>query len=84
MRTTLVSGATGGIGRAVCAKLAANGDRLILSARSEQRLQDLAAALPPSPIGAHECLAADMADEHSLEGFEASSPPLEPASTALC
>lgn len=70
MKTTLVSGATGGIGQAVCARLAAAGDRLILSARSDDRLRDLAASLPPSSLGPHEWIAADMADEASVSRLE--------------
>lgn len=71
MRTTIVSGATGGIGRAVCARLAAAGDRLILSARSDDRLRTLATSLPVSQLGPHEWFAADMEDEASVSEFEA-------------
>lgn len=52
----VVLGATGGIGAALCERLAARGDHLTIAARGETRLQDLAASL-----GAH-AMALDAAD----------------------
>lgn len=46
VRTCLVTGAGRGIGRAVAHRLAAEGDRVALTARSADQLREVAAALP--------------------------------------
>ncbi|HEX5742254.1 MAG TPA: SDR family oxidoreductase [Pilimelia sp.] len=46
MTTTVITGATGGIGAAVAADLAARGDRLVLCGRDPRRLAAAAAAWP--------------------------------------
>ncbi|GGK08492.1 hypothetical protein GCM10010123_43040 [Pilimelia anulata] len=47
MTTSLITGATGGIGAAIAADLAARGDRLLLCGRDPDRLRAALAALPP-------------------------------------
>ncbi|MGZ5336143.1 MAG: SDR family NAD(P)-dependent oxidoreductase, partial [Solirubrobacterales bacterium] len=42
----LLSGATGGLGRAIASGLAARGAALVLSSRREAELRELAASLP--------------------------------------
>jgi short-subunit dehydrogenase len=60
----LLSGATGGLGRAVAEALAAEGAKLVLSARREQELEALARSLPGN---AHEVIVADLAEEGAAE-----------------
>ena len=47
----ILTGATGGIGRALAARLSAAGVRLLLTARNAQQLEQLAASLPGEAIG---------------------------------
>jgi short-subunit dehydrogenase len=71
-RKTLLTGATGGLGRAIAAAMAGGGARLILSGRKAEALEALAAELPgdghrvvPSDLaepGAAEKLAAEVGD----------------------
>lgn len=58
-RKALLTGATGGLGRAIAQALAERGARLTLSARSPAALEALAAELPG---GGHEVLPADLAE----------------------
>ena len=58
-RTALLTGATGGLGGAIAKALAAEGAKLILSARKVEALEELAAGLPGS---GHRVLAADLAE----------------------
>jgi NAD(P)-dependent dehydrogenase (short-subunit alcohol dehydrogenase family) len=57
-KTVLLTGATGGLGRAMSAELAARGASLRLSGRREADLEDLLATLPGE---GHRALAADLA-----------------------
>ncbi|WP_426122830.1 SDR family NAD(P)-dependent oxidoreductase [Pararhizobium sp. PWRC1-1] len=64
----LVTGATGGIGRALCQRLAANGARLILASRDSQKLEELTSKLPTAN-GSHAPLVVDMSSETSISAF---------------
>src|SRR4051794_33678117 len=61
-RTALLTGATGGLGRAIAMALADRGAKLILSSRKTEELVKLARSLPG---GGHTTLAADLADERA-------------------
>ncbi|MGA8218168.1 MAG: SDR family NAD(P)-dependent oxidoreductase, partial [Solirubrobacterales bacterium] len=60
-KRVLLSGATGGLGRAIAKELAGHGARLILSSRKGEDLQELAGSLS---CGArrHEVIVADLAE----------------------
>ena len=74
-KTALLTGATGGLGRAIAKTLAARGVKLALSGRKAEALEALAAELPgeghrtlPADLGeagAAEKLAAEAGDEQS-------------------
>ena len=70
MSTVLVTGATGGIGQAICERLAANGARLVLSARDKVRLESLASLLPKPASGAHTVIPVDMASDDEVSEFD--------------
>lgn len=69
--TTLITGATAGIGRATAELLAREGHQLILTGRREGVLREVAASLP---VPTH-CLAFDMCDRAALAAAIASLPP---------
>jgi 3-oxoacyl-[acyl-carrier protein] reductase len=66
----VVTGATSGIGRATVERLAAEGARLTLVARTAERLFDVVAELPGGP---HVTVAADVTDEASGEQIVAAA-----------
>ena len=66
-RAILVTGATGGIGLAVCERLAKGGASLLLAARNVEELQSLCARLPKSGAGGHEWIAVDMTLDESVK-----------------
>jgi len=67
-RTALLTGATGGLGRAIAAALAARGAHLVLSARGAEALAALAAELPGM---GHRTLVADLAEPGAAERLAA-------------
>ena len=62
----LLSGATGGLGRAIAEELANNGAGLVLSSRKKEQLEELARSLPGGP-GRHEVVVADLANPGAAE-----------------
>jgi short-subunit dehydrogenase len=67
-RSALLTGATGGLGRAIAAALAARGAKLILSGRKAEALEALAAELPGEE---HRVLPADLAEPGAAEKLAA-------------
>jgi short-subunit dehydrogenase len=67
-RKALLTGATGGLGRAIAQAMAAKGARLTLSARSREALEQMAAELPGS---GHDVLPADLAEPGAAESLAA-------------
>jgi short-subunit dehydrogenase len=59
-RTVLLTGATGGLGRAIAKSLAERGAKLVLSSRKGAELEELAASLPAD---GHRTIVADLANE---------------------
>jgi len=70
MSTILVTGASGGIGQAVCLQLARSRNRLVLAARNKQNLDETLATLP-STSEPHIALPLDMGSDESVEAFGA-------------
>ncbi len=69
-KTTLLTGATGGLGRAIAEALANRGAKLLLSGRKAAALEALAAELPGE---GHRALAADLAEEGAGEKLVAAA-----------
>src|ERR1700761_4786723 len=73
-RTALLTGATGGLGRAIAAGLAAAGAAVGLSGRREQDLLALAESLPGDD---HRVIAADLAEDGEAERLAAEAAGVE-------
>jgi short-subunit dehydrogenase len=63
-KTVLLTGATGGLGRAIASSLASRGARLVLSSRKAEELEQLAGSLPGD---GHRPLVADLAEPGTLD-----------------
>jgi short-subunit dehydrogenase len=62
----LLSGATGGLGRAIAEELANNGASLVLSSRKKDQLEELARSLPGG-ASRHKVVVADLAKQGAAE-----------------
>jgi uncharacterized protein len=71
-RSILLTGATGGLGRAIATAFAARGARLVLSGRKPEALEELAAALPDAVVAP-----ADLTDPASLRALAESHPDVD-------
>lgn len=69
-RTALLTGATGGLGRAIAAELAGSGASLVLSGRREKDLLELAESLPGE---GHRIVVADLAEDGEAERLAAAA-----------
>ena len=67
-KTVLLSGATGGLGRAIAAALAGRGASLVLSSRKAEALDELAGSLPGD---GHRTAVADLAEPEGAERLAA-------------
>jgi 3-oxoacyl-[acyl-carrier protein] reductase len=65
----LVTGATGGIGRAVCMQLAKNGHSLVLVARDKTRLEEFSTNLSQIHPGSYTWISVDMTNDTSIASF---------------
>jgi short-subunit dehydrogenase len=72
-KTVLLTGATGGLGRAIGEALAGRGTSLVLSARNTEALQELAGSLP----GEHRVLPADLGEVGAAERLAEEAGPLD-------
>jgi short-subunit dehydrogenase len=65
-KRVLLSGATGGLGRAIAEELAGQGAKLVLSSRKKDQLQELARSLPGGGR-THRVVVADLAKDGAAE-----------------
>lgn len=81
-KTVLLSGATGGIGRAIAQALAGRGANVVVSSRKQEALDELAGSLPGE---GHRVVVADLADEGAAERLvaDADQPDVLIANAAL-
>ena len=68
-RTILVTGATGGIGQAVCERLAQTGHALVLASRDSAKLKTQGEALTAAHGAACSWIPVDMASDDSVAAF---------------
>jgi short-subunit dehydrogenase len=73
-QTALLTGATGGLGKAIARALAEAGAKLVVSSRHDDALEELAASLPGS---GHRTVAADLAVDGAAERLVAEFEPLD-------
>ncbi|OBF21063.1 oxidoreductase [Mycobacterium kubicae] len=73
-KIVLLTGATGGLGRAIAAALAQRGARLILSSRKQRELDELAASLAGS---AHRTVVSDLAEPGAALRLLADAGPID-------
>lgn len=73
-KTVLLTGATGGLGRAIAKALAERGARLIVSSRKSQELDELAASLPGS---GHRTIVSDLAQPGAAAALLAEAGPID-------
>jgi short-subunit dehydrogenase len=73
-KTVLVTGATGGLGRAIAAELAGRGATLVLSSRKPEELDELALSLPGE---GHRRIVADLAEPGAAERVAAEAGPVD-------
>jgi short-subunit dehydrogenase len=73
-KTVLLSGATGGLGRAIAAALAARGARLVLSSRKPEALDELAGSLPGD---GHRVVVADLAEPQAAARLAGEAGPVD-------
>jgi short-subunit dehydrogenase len=73
-KTALLTGATGGLGRAIAKALAAHGAKLALSGRKAEALEALAAELPGD---GHRVLPADLGELGAAEKLAAEAGPVD-------
>ena len=67
--TALVTGASGGIGSAICAALAAQGATLALSGSNAEKLEAFRASLATEHGGDHVAIPCNLGDADSVEGL---------------
>jgi short-subunit dehydrogenase len=65
-KRVLLSGATGGIGRAIAEELAGRGAKVVLSSRKKDQLEELARSLPGG-ARRHRVVVADLAEDGAAE-----------------
>ena len=68
-RTAAVAAASGGLGLASARALAADGVRVAICGRHQDRLDDALASLPPVDAGPHVALVADVSQPAGASGF---------------
>jgi short-subunit dehydrogenase len=73
-KTALLTGATGGLGRATAEALASRGVSLVLSGRKQEALEELAAKLPG---GGHRTAVSDLSQPGAAEKLAAEAGPVD-------